>query len=239
MKNSSTNVQSKSIKRVKSDTFGSVDYSKNYKNLNVGFGGSVSCICENSSATPYSANKNSTPNHKSATEKKKNISFRIEDLLMVSKPAKCCRKAHLYEQPRTAIPYHVSLMSLHLDDKDVEVINMNIGGFTEFHSKFTCCARVQVRNYHLQKRIFQVMYFELKLDKAIQSYPIDLTQYIYLGGEKPSTENKEICQFYKRAKSKGKNAFLQSPIYNTMYHFKGPTFQIIKKKSYDRLCDRT
>lgn len=60
------------------------------------------------------------------TFERNGVSFKINDLLLLSKPPKCCRKSYLNEPPQPTLPYPVSLLSLHLDDNDLKTINKKI-----------------------------------------------------------------------------------------------------------------
>lgn len=201
------------------------------QNITMTVSGSESCICESGSSVPYAASKNSMPKGKSSTQKSIK-SFRITDLFKVSKPAKCCRKSSINEQSRPATPYPVSLMSLHLDDNDIDMLNTKIRICSRKPSNYdvkpiyTC---LQEQRFPIMQRVFQVMYFEVKNNKAIQNDPVDLTQYVYPNGVHTNKEAKDFSQLFKPKKSKGINAFLPTPIYHTMYHFKGPTFEIIQR----------
>lgn len=197
---------------------------------------SESCICESGSRLPYTVSKNSMPKAKSSTQKSFK-SFRITDLFKVSKPAKCCRKSCLNEQAKPATPYPVSLMSLHLDDNDIDMINKKIRVCSNEPSNdhlkpIYTCLQEQLRfprRFPVERRVFQVMYFQVKINKAVQNDPVDLVQYVYPNGVQPYKETKDFSQLFKPKKSRGINPFPPTPIYDTLFHFKGPTFEIIQR----------
>lgn len=50
----------------------------------------------------------------------------VNNLLLASKPAKCCRKAILNERMKRSMPYAASLKSLPLDEKDIRMIQQAV-----------------------------------------------------------------------------------------------------------------
>lgn len=155
---------------------------------------------------------------------------------MVSKPAKCCRKSCLNELPLPAQPYPVSLTSLRLDDNDIDIINKNIRICTKKQTnnnciKPTCYTCLEDKSFLFGPRVFQVMYFQIKLNKAIQN---ELTPDVHSNGRVSYKIKEDFSQLFKPKKSRGNGAYLETSRFNTLFNFEGPTFEIIRRNASNR-----
>lgn len=50
----------------------------------------------------------------------------IRNLIKISKPAKCCRKSVLNEKLQHKLPYAPSIMSLPLEEQDLDIIKASL-----------------------------------------------------------------------------------------------------------------
>lgn len=143
------------------------------------FGSAGSCECVSvDGEQPYQASESSIPTGKKRAHDPL-MSYQLQELVAIAKPAKCCRKSYLNEPPQPSVPYPASLTSLHLDERDMAVIGENIkaerkrlGGK---NAKMVYYTRLQDTSIIPEpNRMFHVMYFEVKMNKAVQNDPVDL-----------------------------------------------------------------
>lgn len=158
----------------------------------------------------------------------------LENLIRACRPAKCCRKSVINEKPRNALPYPASLMSLPLDEADLDMIkeiirqdesneNLTKTKYQTFHFKFD-----RYTNFQRDDK------FPWKIPKyEVRFFEIFKTEKVGRHAETSNRTRHGNIQPHRTRNEKPFFSWLPSCDFNTRF------FDVLRKKDTRNACSQT
>lgn len=224
------------------------DYSsKSYKSRRDGFD-----TDESDPGVPYTADQSSLPDftykegmvkttlttsgiyHPNINVQKKLQDLGLENLIRACRPAKCCRKSVINEKPRNALPYPASLMSLPLDEADLDMIKEII--------------RQDESNENYTKTKYQTFHFKFERytnfqrdDKFPWKIPINEVRFFEIFKTEKVGRRAETPNRIRRGNVPQHQTRNQKPLFSWLpsCDFNSRFFDMLRKKDTRNACCQT